>query len=116
MTFSFAVEALSIFARASTRGLLLSLGAGLSGSLALGISLLETSGLANRQRIVRVSLHGQLRISQHCKQFINCIIHPIHPILLNNAFKARRERHEDDPQPDFLGSGIPVESTFAQSS
>ena len=64
VTFSFAVEALNIFVGASTRGLLLSLGAGFSGSLALGLSLLlETGGLANRQHIVRVSLHGQLRIS-----------------------------------------------------
>ena len=97
VTFSFVVEALSIFVGASTRGLLLSLGARLSGSLALGLSLLlETGGLANRQRIVKFSLHGQLRILQHCKQFINCLIHAVHPIVLNKSFKARRERHEDD--------------------
>ena len=35
VTFIFAVKTLSIFVGASTRGLLLSLGAGLSGSLAL---------------------------------------------------------------------------------
>ena len=48
VTFSFAVEALSIFVGASTRGLLLSLGVGFSGSLALGLSLLlETGDLVN---------------------------------------------------------------------
>src|SRR3954453_20083547 len=91
VTFSFAVLALSIFVRASARGFL-GLGARLAGALALGLALLlETSGLADRQRIVRVSLHGSLRILQHCKQFINCVIHPVHPIVLNKTLKARRE-------------------------
>src|SRR4051812_24490097 len=71
VTFSFAVEALSIFVRASTRGFF-GLGSRLAGALALGLALfLEIGGLANRQRIVRVSLHGSVRIFQHCKQFIN---------------------------------------------
>src|SRR3954466_894028 len=71
VTFSFAVEALSIFVRAGTRGFL-GLGARLAGALSLGLALfLETGGLANRQRVVGVSLHGSLRIFQHCKQFIN---------------------------------------------
>src|SRR3954464_11233590 len=71
VTLSFAVEALSIFVRASARGFL-GLGARLAGALALGLALLlGTGSLANRQCIVRVSVHGSLRILQHCKQFIN---------------------------------------------
>src|ERR1043165_4471824 len=67
VTFSFAVETLSIFVRASARGFL-GLGARLAGALPLGPAfLLETGGLANRQRVVRFNLHGSLRIFQHCK-------------------------------------------------
>src|SRR3954468_20181770 len=49
VTFSFAIEALSIFVRASTRGFI-GLGTRLAGALALGLALLlETGGLDNRQ-------------------------------------------------------------------
>src|SRR3954463_10013308 len=59
VTLSFAVEALSIFVRDSSRGFL-GLGTRLAGALALGLALLlETSGLADCQHIVRVSLHGR---------------------------------------------------------
>src|SRR3954470_16232761 len=91
VTLCFAVETLSIFVRASARGFL-GFGARLSGALTLGLALLlETGGLANRQRIVRVSLHGSLRIFQHCKQFINRLVHPVHVIVLNKAFETWRE-------------------------
>src|ERR1043165_1864280 len=88
VTLSFAVEALSIFVRASARGFL-GIGARLAGALALGLDLLlETGGLANRQRIVGVSLHGSLRIFQQRKQFINRLVHPVHAIVLNKAFET----------------------------